>query len=571
MTSPLVNIQEASLKRKIIEQGGDTRKKFRRGIDQDEFILQDDNALDHDSALGSTSPSEADDPLRDFTECGQRRADSEARRRWHYACTVEGCSQRFNRPCRLEAHMRSHNNERPFACDMDGCNKTFPRKDHLNRHMKSAHTEVERNYICDWEGCGKTFTSSSRLQRHKDVHETKFYCTEYPPCKEIFRKAKTLEAHIKTKHLQTAPFVCDFVDEQSGQRCSNGYQTEQALRRHQHKKHGAEGQESMFFCMMCPAPGSEFETVETETGTVQIATEPLPFPKYEDLVTHNREFHPPICTDCGFMCADQQTLKHHFQTAHKALEDQAQYPCPREGCTRVFNRNSNLNAHIRTVHEQQKRFFCDPSFFTESKHEDLKNWDGANACGVPYSAKSSLEQHIRTHHLGLENRKTLRKNAKTKHQPRVQKKPEPSALRLLTGFGYDGGRDVPCLVPGCSFRFFMDRDLKRHLRSAEHNLSDAEVEEMIRERDALTGGEFWIGGLDQEPLFESTDPSVPQTPNPFQDIDAFTHAAFDDQYDAIDPALDTIGGLKDLVFDEDAALDEDMGLSVPAFDVHEGI
>lgn len=36
---------------------------------------------------------------------------------------------------------------------------------------------------------------------------------------------------------------------------------------------------------------------------------------------------------------------------------------------------------------------------------------------------------------------------------------------------------------------------------------------MLRERDALTGGQFWIGGLeDPTRMFDSVEPSMPQTP-----------------------------------------------------------
>ena len=48
-----------------------------------------------------------------YTDNGTLRAESEARRAWNYVCPT--CSQRFNRPCRLETHMRSHNKERPFV------------------------------------------------------------------------------------------------------------------------------------------------------------------------------------------------------------------------------------------------------------------------------------------------------------------------------------------------------------------------------------------------------------------------------------------------------------------------
>lgn len=94
-------------------------------------------------------------------------------------------------------------------------------------------------------------------------------------------------------------------------------------------------------------------------------------------------------------------------------------------------------------------------------------------------------------------------------------------LTQLTGVGYEQGRDIACLVQPCEYRFFNDRDLRRHLRSPQHALADAHIDELLLERDAVAGGQFWIGGLDDDALIndpdlvsytDSLDPSVPQTP-----------------------------------------------------------
>lgn len=451
-----------------------------------------------------------------YTDNGTRRADSEARRQWNYICPVESCAQRFNRPCRLEAHMRSHNKERPFACTAAGCDKTFPRKDHLQRHIKNAHGDpvIERSYTCEWKGCGKSFTSNGRLQRHKDVHESKFYCTEYPPCNEHFRKAKALTAHVKSQHLEIKPYPCTFVDPETGDKCKSGFQTEAALRKHLSRLH-SEGQEGCHVCLLCMPAGVDFETQDEPSATSTNQMGPVSFASNEELVAHTEECHPPVCTECGQKFKNAGTLKSHIDTVHTDPAEQPQFTCPRPDCDSVFNRRHNLTVHIQTVHEQQFRYFCNPDALQQSKHADLQAWDGANACGAAFKAKSSLDQHVRTHHLGLGNRKQLRKAAKSK------KKAEPSLLTLLTGVGYDNGRDVACLVPSCEFRFYMDRDLRRHLRAA-HHLPDDEIEELIMQRNALTGGPFWIGGLDdaQPGPLDSADPSMPQTPTPY-----FVHGA----------------------------------------------
>ncbi|KAL6703772.1 hypothetical protein ACN47E_009071 [Coniothyrium glycines] len=514
---------------------------------------------------------ESDDLKIMYTDNGNKRAESEARRQWIYICSVESCRQRFNRPCRLESHMRSHNKERPFACNEPDCDKTFPRKDHLRRHIKNAHSDpaTERTYACQWEGCGKSFTSNGRLQRHVEVHESKFYCTEFPPCREVFRKEKSLVAHVKSQHLQVKPYPCTFVDPATGEQCMSGFQTEGTLRRHMTKAHLQE-QETGLFCMLCPSFGS-FEEEDGDT------IDPLAFETVEELEAHVAEFHPPMCDLCGQRFKSPGTLKSHLDTVHVDRADQPQYPCPHPDCDSIFNRKHNLTVHVQSVHEKQCKFFCTADALQHSKHEDLKNWSGANACGAAFKAKSSLDQHVRTHHLGLGTRKQLRKAAKSR-----KKIDSPSMLTLLTGVGYEQGRQVSCLLPDCAFRFFMDRDLRRHMRAA-HNLSNDEIEEKILERDALTGGQFWIGGVDNDDdddlsnMLDSQTPSMPQTPyyvdngTPLPPNAAAPLTAAKGAQPHFNPFDQTFDHLSLLT--EEAEMDAAMGLGslAPATDAHEGL
>ncbi|KAF1958768.1 hypothetical protein CC80DRAFT_468472 [Byssothecium circinans] len=495
------------------------RKRNRPEVEEEDaddfFVPEPADITDSDNASDAS-----DDYATTYKDDGTKRALSEARRSWKYVCDFNGCGQRFNRPCRLEAHMRSHNKIRPFVCHHAGCDKTFPRKDHLNRHLKSAHLGAVDMFACDWPGCESTFASNGRLKRHKEVHESKFYCTDYPPCNAVFRKASTLEAHVKMDHLDVKPFPCTLIDPKTGERCTSGYQTAPNLRRHITNVHenAANAKDDLHYCMICIPEGTEYDTIQNEEGEfVTIPNQPLTFATQAELRAHSREVHKPTCAQCGQVFKSQANLESHLKTVHVEAESKSQYPCPREGCDSVFTRRSNLNVHIQSVHDNQYKYFCTSEVMQDSKHIDLKNWDGVSACGDAFKSKSSLEQHIRTHHLGIPmNRKAMRKAAK----PRRKKYAKDGVLTHLTGAGYEDGRDVKCLVQGCEYAFFNDGFLRRHLRSAVHNLPEVQIEEMILERNAATGGQFWMGGLDpsaneSQSYLDSADPSVPQTPMPY--------------------------------------------------------
>jgi hypothetical protein len=114
---------------------------------------------------------------------------------------------------------------------------------------------------------------------------------------------------------------------------------------------------------------------------------------------------------------------------------------------------------------------------------------------------------------------------------------------------------------GCSDAFFMDRDLRRHLRSA-HKWEDGDITEKMLERDALQGGEFWVRRSDDF-VFESAETSIPQTPDLSQDSAGRQfEGGFKDSH--IDPSLDApfdqmkLASLMEV--DEEADMDLDMGL-----------
>jgi general transcription factor IIIA len=426
----------------------------------------------HGSSVSQQAPS-AQTPFTTDSTNGSHKYPSDLKT---FQCPHANCGKAFNRPARLKDHLRSHNNDRVHKCPLDGCDKDFLRDSHLKHHIKSAHTEL-RDYVCDWEGCGKAFVTATRLRRHAAVHEgrEKYRCTEHPPCDETFRKHATLQRHIIAVHLGQKPFQCTHTDAATGEQCSEGFDTAGRLKAHEGRIHGG----TRFFCIECPESDDD-------------GTEVVSYSTYADLQTHIRTEHPPTCSHCSIVCSTTRELRRHIDLAHggQDLLERQVYLCSYTDCNRGFTKKGNLNVHVRTVHEGEKRFICGETDLSTSKK--VEGWMGEGACGGKFGAKLSLEEHVRTAHMGLTNSRLEGKPRKEKkRQKRTQ---DRSLLTSLTGADYqvESGRHIPCIFEGCAYMFYRDYDLEVHLRSM-HGASESELRDIfLAEGDPSNdGGILW--------------------------------------------------------------------------------
>ncbi|CEL06264.1 hypothetical protein ASPCAL07371 [Aspergillus calidoustus] len=422
-----------------------------------------------------------------------------------HRCPFEGCDKAFNRPARLQEHLRSHNNERLFSCSFDGCDKTFLRASHLNHHVKSAHTGV-RDYVCDRPGCGKSFVTGSRLRRHLAAHDgqDKYRCTGYPPCNETFRKHSTLQKHVLSAHLKQKPFQCTHNDPETGEKCIMAFETAGHLRTHESRVHS----EKRFSCAECTQRAEEDPS---------LMAPPVTFPTYSLLQSHIRTAHPPQCPNCSVACSTPRELRRHLEVAHGniSLEDRRIFPCTVPGCDRSFTKKGNLTVHIRTVHEGEKRFVCGETDVSASKR--VTGWSGGG-CGKRYGSKLALEEHIRTAHLGFQNSKAERRQRLGLAKKR-QESSNLSALASLTGEGYDEetGRQITCFVNACPHRFHRNYDLWVHMGS-KHNYAEDDIRDLFLQRallgddpEPVPGHVFGIYGLEFDTGTPSCDPMPAET------------------------------------------------------------
>ncbi|KAI0007824.1 hypothetical protein F4779DRAFT_590351 [Xylariaceae sp. FL0662B] len=374
-------------------------------------------------------------------------------------CTYPDCAKTFNRPARLVAHLRSHTNERPYKCTFPDCGKDYIEEKHLRQHIKGSHTS-EREYTCTQPGCGKSFMTATRLRRHQGVHEgqERFRCRDFPPCNQTFRKHQTLQRHIRSEHLQVAAFPCNHRDCPSGAVCGEGFDTAPALKRHQEREHG----EIRFWCDECGNQAGD----DGQPKRVGFTTVGL-------LQAHMREVHVE-CMFCGLACNGKAELEEHIETQHanQNQDKRERIACTWPGCTKMFTRKSNLNVHIRSVHEGVQ-FVCGEVDLNET--HDLSSWANTEGCGQGFVTKANLENHVRYVHLKLDRPRQVQQPADLEDWEEDGKEDPMSLVEEFVGAGQKSRRTLPCTFPGCRLKFTHNGELEAHIQS-EHIIEQALLE-----------------------------------------------------------------------------------------------
>lgn len=111
-------------------------------------------------------------------------------------CPYADCGRVFVESSKLEGHINTHLNIKPYSCDRPGCDKKYASRFIRNRHMKMCGaTSQEPVKVCN--DCGKSFSNSQNLVIHKQgVHENKdFVCV----CGKSFKYSTGLLKHKKNK------------------------------------------------------------------------------------------------------------------------------------------------------------------------------------------------------------------------------------------------------------------------------------------------------------------------------------------------------------------------------------
>ncbi|KAF3016491.1 Strongly-conserved Zn-finger binding protein (TFIIIA) [Neopestalotiopsis sp. 37M] len=396
-----------------------------------DFSDQDDDELNNastpDTVATSVTPTSAPSPRKKFP------SDLKT-----IKCTWPGCEKAFNRPARLTAHLRSHTNERPFKCPHDGCDKSYLEEKHLKQHLGGSHS-TERKHICQEPGCDKSFLTSTRLRRHQLVHEgqERFRCRDFPPCNQSFRKHQTLQRHIRAEHLKMPAFQCKHEG------CDAGFDTASSLRRHVEKEHA----DIKFWCEEC------------NKGLGDAASDRVGFSTMEQLQHHMKKAHIS-CTFCDQIFPTRDAMETHTEIEHASnlQEVRKSVVCTRDGCGKVFSKQSNLQAHIRSFHDGV-RYVCGQ--FDVSSAKDLSDWPLTDGCGGGFATKASLEKHIR--HVHMDIPRPLPPRSEMPLRPEMQMPRD--MLGQLTSTSDSARRTISCSWLGCPLKFAQQAEMQNHLHT----------------------------------------------------------------------------------------------------------
>uniref|UniRef100_A0A0D3G2N5 C2H2-type domain-containing protein n=1 Tax=Oryza barthii TaxID=65489 RepID=A0A0D3G2N5_9ORYZ len=211
--------------------------------------------------------------------------------------------------------------QRPFSCHVDGCPFSYSRKDHLNRHLLTHQGKL---FACPMEGCNRKFTIKGNIQRHvQEMHKDgspceskkEFICPE-ENCGKTFKYASKLQKHEESHvKLDYSEVIC----------CEPG-------------------------CMKA-------------------------FTNLECLKAHNKSCHRHVvCDVCGTKQLKKNFKRH--QRMHEGSCVTERVRCHLKDCKLSFSKKSNLDKHVKAVHEQKRPFVC-----------------GFSGCGKSFSYK-----HVRDNH-----------------------------------------------------------------------------------------------------------------------------------------------------------------------------
>ncbi|EFP89569.2 uncharacterized protein PGTG_15718 [Puccinia graminis f. sp. tritici CRL 75-36-700-3] len=350
-----------------------------------------------------------------------------AQKQRKYFCHWEGCQKSYTKPVRLEEHVRSHTNERPFGCPT--CPAAYRRETHLTAHMRMHLPESSRPLLCGWqaatlassssssttttstaspEACPRRFWTQQQLRIHREnVHEgkkgqPKLRCDH---CPQEFLKHRALRAHLLDAHCPqgTKPYMCPHPN------CGFSFANPSRLRKHE-RTH----EPNRYTCV-------HHDCLNNPSLSLQQRS----FSSWTDLQRHTRDSHPFRCPeqDCSRNkkpFKSLRSLKQHLQVyhppaqPHREGEEEEDEPMTAPGILASSARNTG--AFICTQYPPCTRAYKSahttlnsaPGHPKPTEKNELDGEGSTEKCLFRFNRIYDIQRHLNSHHSLTVDRETLK-------------------------------------------------------------------------------------------------------------------------------------------------------------------
>lgn len=248
----------------------------------------------------------------------------------------------------------------------------------VSKGYRPFSLSLEHEFKCTHKGCAKTFTNKTTLMQHIKQHESgsKAFKCSVEGCYKSFIQRTQLLTHLRThKPGEGVSFRCTFVE------CETYVDTVESLLQHESEVHS----HKLFPCTF-PGCGKSF----TQRGNLGRHAEKH---KVEQKQLRRRGRQPTaveslaadgpwtcMCAGCRESYESEAQLSDHMRAKHNV---KAIFPCPMNGCKKLFIRQGNLKLHLET-------------------HLDRGLCCTVAGCKRVFTRKRNFDRHLERHEYGGE-------------------------------------------------------------------------------------------------------------------------------------------------------------------------
>ena len=326
------------------------------------------------------------------------------------------CAQKFFKSCQMEAHLKTHTNEKPWQCSQ--CSYESKSKGHLERHRETAHGDLgqpgdkrlrtcnlcdfvtrfgdtlkvhlgshSEPVACNFPGCTFTCKWKSYLRVHEKAAPSsdRHPCPE-PGCAYIGKHKTLLKDHMRT-HRNKLP--CIFPE------CDRKFNSEIAMLNHQ-RLHDPKRK---FQCDHCRLRFGTQEWLTIHTRIIHLEGKHLKCPSCDyranqrsGLRAHMKRMHQSQDIECNESGCNYSSCSPYDMIQHSKRHDEESSPLKCEFCSYCFTSTVGLRGHVRKKHASASQIPPKSTTSHRNSKEILQEYP-CQICSVVFTDKATSRWH----------------------------------------------------------------------------------------------------------------------------------------------------------------------------------